>query len=145
MKVHGLNFHHVLRCGVLAVAGMSAEPLYTTSEANLRRSANLQVRPIFPHSMSVLPTYRRVVVGVTINEYGAPIDVKIIESAGREFDNPVILAVRKWRFEPYIGALGKPVRLYGKLTFYSWKGRALSPYEMSAEQVGSHVMFKGRK
>jgi protein TonB len=59
-----------------------------------------QPPPQFPYSRKIAGIAGEVQVEFTVDERGHVIEPRVVHSTDREFDEPTLQAVRKWRFEP---------------------------------------------
>jgi protein TonB len=59
-----------------------------------------RVAPVYPHSLKNAGVEGAVTVVFVVDEKGYVSDVRVLDASHREFEEPTLRAVGKWRFEP---------------------------------------------
>jgi len=69
----------------------------------------MQAEPVYPPAMKAAGLTGEVVVQFTVDESGTVLNPRVIRSSHRDFEEPTLRAVSRWRFEPGTKNM-KPVR-----------------------------------
>jgi TonB family protein len=91
----------LLACAWLPVHAVTAVP-----EANIKKIVD--VKPIYPPEARDKKISGSVTIEAQIDETGKVNTAKVTDSADPLLNQAALDAVRQWRYEPYIGASGKP-------------------------------------
>ncbi|MEO9073045.1 MAG: energy transducer TonB [Edaphobacter sp.] len=60
------------------------------------------VNPVYPPQAKADKVQGAVVLAVTINEEGAPVDVRVKKGVRDDLNESALTAVRQWRWKPYL-------------------------------------------
>ena len=105
-----------------------------TMERVLREQATKTVRPEYPETALKHHQVGVAVVNIHLATDGSVSRARILEAPSEAIGQSVCDAVLQWRFNPILGAEGKPEAVSGKLTFYfeiiGSKGFALDPQDV---------------
>ena len=83
--------------------------VFIASSLDREPRTRTQAEPIYPHAMKAAGIAGEVVVQFTVDESGAVLNPRVIRSSHRDFEEPTLRAVSRWRFEPGTKNM-KPVR-----------------------------------
>jgi TonB family protein len=87
----------------------ASSPAQAESPAPLKVSAGIMsgqkisgVNPVYPPQAKADKVGGAVVLALTINEEGAPVDIRVKKSVRDDLDQSALAAVRQWRWKPYL-------------------------------------------
>ena len=80
--------------------GRGIKDLFDINNLDQRPVPRVQSPPQYPYEMSRAGISGEVVVEFIINTNGDVVQTQIIRSSHREFEQPAMLAVQKWKFKP---------------------------------------------
>lgn len=80
--------------------GSGLKDLFDINNLDQRPVARVQPQPTYPYEMSRAGINGEVVVEFIINTNGDVIQTQVVRSSHREFEQPAMAAVGKWKFKP---------------------------------------------
>ncbi len=86
--------------GNLAGPNMSGSPVFPPSQLDGTPAAKVQLAPEYPFALKREGIAGTVVVEFDVDRTGQVTSAHVVRSSHREFEEPTLRAVRKWRFEP---------------------------------------------
>jgi len=86
--------------GENAGPGMHGPPVFALGDLDRVPRARVQPSPEYPAAMRAAGVEGEVVVEFAVDATGQVTAAQVVRSTQREFEEPALRAVRKWRFEP---------------------------------------------
>lgn len=86
--------------GVVGPPGGPGRPVFSPGELDRVPDARVQVAPEYPLAMKSGGIDGSVTVAFDVDRAGKVVAARVLSSSHREFEEPTLRAVRKWRFEP---------------------------------------------
>ncbi|HTL66882.1 MAG TPA: energy transducer TonB [Lacunisphaera sp.] len=80
--------------------GHGIKDLFDINNLDQRPQARVQPQPNYPYEMSRAGISGEVVVEFIINTNGDVVQTQVVRSSHREFEQPALQAVAKWKFKP---------------------------------------------
>ena len=101
----------------LTFSGLSAEkPLVRVSELDARKAALKKVEPEYPAMARQVRLSGRVQVDVIIDAAGNVEKVNVVRGNAL-LSNSATIALKRWKFTPFMGLDNRPARAIASLTF----------------------------
>ncbi len=80
--------------------GRSMDTIFDVKDLDQKPTERVRVQPVYPYEMKRNGIGGRVKLGIVSNANGDVVDVYVISSSQREFEEPARIAVMKWKFRP---------------------------------------------
>jgi protein TonB len=80
--------------------GKDGKPVVDFSMLDNKPRTRVQTAPVYPHTLKTSGVEGSVTVAFEVDERGYVAEARVVESTHREFEEPTLRAVGKWRFEP---------------------------------------------
>lgn len=81
-------------------SGVSGGPVFSPGDLDRMPSARAQIAPDYPFALKHAGIDGSVLVEFDVDRTGRVAGARVLRSAHREFEEPTLRAVLKWRFEP---------------------------------------------